>query len=1227
MDAADFSGTARYRVIRRLGVGGMGVVYEAEDREKGRRVALKTLRRADADLLYRLKQEFRALADLEHPNLVALYDLVADAEGCYFTMELVEGVDLLHYAAAGKIPTSAAGVITPFPGGDADDMPPPDDDDSAADTAAPGPMPSDERRLRRALAQLVGAVDALHQAGKLHRDIKPANAIVTASGRLVLLDLGLVLDTLAQDGVSSSGSGRVVGTAAYMAPEQAMADVQLGPAADWYSVGVVLYQALTGRLPFRGPHTQVLMDKQRTEPPPPRSVAANVPPELDALCVDLLRLDPASRPDADEILRRLGEAAPTPLPPAAPAAPAALIGRDRELATLLDAVAAGSARAVVVAGPSGIGKTALLRAFLSRVRERHAGAVALEGRCYERETVPYRAMDPLIDHLSHYWERLPPEQAALLTPRDAAALGQLFPVLRRVRMVDQAPQRRDGDPQLQRTRAYASLRDLFSRLAERVPLLLVLDDLQWVDADTLVLLADLMRPPDPPPLLLLLSTRPEGEAGLARLLEQVDVVRDRIDLGVLAGDAAEALARALLGDGERGGRAAAVAREADGNPFLIGQLAHYLEVAGPTAEVKLDQALSWRLANLPAPARALLEVIAIAGEPTRRRSVLRASAMDEVAFDEQLRLLRARHLLLAGARGPDDLLETYHDSIRVAVVGAVAPERRAAVHRDLAGALTGDAPEERMAKHRELAGEPARAAEHAARAGAEALARLEFDRAAGLYRMALRLGDLGAAERRTLQIAEGDALAHAGRASQAADAYLAAAATAEPGMALELNRRAAEQLLRGGHVDRGLATADAVMTAVGVRMPRRGAATLFALLMRRLQLRLRGRRWKPREAAQVPAAALIRLDAYGAVGKSLPIVDPLRGAYALTRALIEALRLGEPVRVARMLAFEVGYVSAFGADALATRLVAIAEKEAQRTGDVEALALAAVAAGVTHYMAGNRWRESIDALVEAGQRSKAMQAAGWETDGVELFTNFALMYRGEVAELTRRVAGQVAEARRRGDRYHEVSVRTRLGLVWLAADDADRAERDVADAIRSWTPADHGYQVQHFYALHGLCEARLYRADIAAAGAELDAQRKALAGSMLLRVPILRIEAAYLAGRIAIARGDERAARREAKIIGKTKLPLGRPMSLLIGAGADALAGKTDRAITSLRDAITALEKLDTLLHAHAARRRLGALVGGSEGEALIAEADAWMAGQGIRSPERLAGMILPAPR
>ncbi len=94
--AAEFAGTDQFRILRRIGAGGMGVVYEAYDRQRGQRVALKTLRHVDADTIYRLKREFRSLADLRHPNLIALHDLVVAGE-CFFTMELIAGVDLLSY--------------------------------------------------------------------------------------------------------------------------------------------------------------------------------------------------------------------------------------------------------------------------------------------------------------------------------------------------------------------------------------------------------------------------------------------------------------------------------------------------------------------------------------------------------------------------------------------------------------------------------------------------------------------------------------------------------------------------------------------------------------------------------------------------------------------------------------------------------------------------------------------------------------------------------------------------------------------------------------------------------------------------------------------------------------------------------------------------------------------------------------------------------------------------
>src|SRR5207302_5179325 len=182
-----------------------------------REVALKLLRRASGRDLYRFKREFRALADIVHPNLVALHELHAAGGDWYFTMELVEGVSFIDWVR----PSRYQGPQR-----------------ARSDIAA---SPFDEQRLRGALVQLTDALIALHEAGKLHRDLKPSNVLVTGSGRLALLDFGLVAS------VAEGNPERLaVGTPVYMSPEQA-ADQPLGEPSDWYSVGAMLYEALTGR--------------------------------------------------------------------------------------------------------------------------------------------------------------------------------------------------------------------------------------------------------------------------------------------------------------------------------------------------------------------------------------------------------------------------------------------------------------------------------------------------------------------------------------------------------------------------------------------------------------------------------------------------------------------------------------------------------------------------------------------------------------------------------------------------------------------------------------------------------------------------------------------------------------------------------------------------------------------------------------------------------------------
>jgi serine/threonine protein kinase len=354
-----FRGTDRYEVLRCLGAGGMGVVYEAIDRSSHTRVALKTLANLDAAAVYRFKKEFRALADLAHPNLVRLHELVAQPEGCFFTMELITGVELLDHVA----PRTSPVTHDSQPIGEVSTVDGWHPATSSVEAAAPA-EPSSRRkadfsRLRAALPQLVLGLDALHAAGKLHRDVKPSNIMVTATGRLVLLDFGIVADAREQ---RATDVNVVVGTPMYMSPEQA-ASMELSPATDWYALGVVLYEALTGRLPFVGAPMRVLMEKQEKEAPPPNQVVEGVPDDLNDLCVELLRTRAEDRPRCAEILRRLGidrDLATSVVHDTWKTAVAPFIGRDALLETLAEAFESsrqGESEVVFVRGESGADRT------------------------------------------------------------------------------------------------------------------------------------------------------------------------------------------------------------------------------------------------------------------------------------------------------------------------------------------------------------------------------------------------------------------------------------------------------------------------------------------------------------------------------------------------------------------------------------------------------------------------------------------------------------------------------------------------------------------------------------------------------------------------------------------------------------------------------------------------------------------------------------------------------
>src|SRR5262249_19967722 len=280
----------------------------------------------------------------------------------------------------------------------------------------------------------------------------------------------------------------------YMAPEQA-GEEPVGPAADWYAVGVMLYQALAGRLPFEGSSMDVLGKKLTTDPSPPSEWVAGVPDDLNRLCLGLLQRTASLRPSGREVLERFArreQAAETGSPDTPPEDSAkrslAFIGRAAELGLLRAAFGAarkGSTSAALVHGRSGMGKSALVARFLGDLRAAEPDLVVLAGRCFEQESVPYKALDGLVDVLARRLQRMPEAQVPALLPRDVATLLRLFPVLGRVPAVASAPRRAEAaDPLTLRQRAFAALRELLARLGDRAPLVLFVDDLQWGDADS-----------------------------------------------------------------------------------------------------------------------------------------------------------------------------------------------------------------------------------------------------------------------------------------------------------------------------------------------------------------------------------------------------------------------------------------------------------------------------------------------------------------------------------------------------------------------------------------------------------------------------------------------------------------------------------------------------------------------------------------------------------------------
>jgi tetratricopeptide (TPR) repeat protein len=754
LDPADLpkliSGTTlarRYKLEAELGRGGMGIVFRASDLQLQRDVAVKVLPSAagSAQARERLLREARAAAALNHPGIVGVHD-VGEHHGIpFFVMELVDGTDL-HEAA---------------------------------------PKGLDE--IVRIASRICDALEHAHAHGVVHRDLKPENVLLSGPagrGSVKLADLGVAFRAEAR---RVTDSGAIVGTVSYMAPEQAMGEAVDGR-ADLYALGVMLYELVTGRLPFVGARPLEVVSQHVHAPViPPRVIVPTLPPALDAAIVKLLAKQPAQRfasaAEARAALERSLVAGETPAAERdahvallEALARGRLVGRREELAEareLWQRSLEGSGHALLISGEPGAGKTRLARELL--IQAALDGALVLSGACYE-----YEAATPYLP-FAEAFRRLVRDEAD--DAKLAAALGDAATRLAKLApeietRLGPFPERPALAPHEERLLFFDAVADFLRAAARSRGVLFYIDDLHWADSSSLWLLAHLLRGLRSERVLFVASYR-EIELDRAHPLSAalVDWNRERLTtrtaLKRFGPSQTKDQLEALLCEKVTAEFADAIHRETEGNPFFVEEVLKALidqgsvrrDARGWTRDAVKDlaipqsvkAAIGHRLDKVSAESSDVLRAAAVLGKTFEFRELMAvAGERGEDALLDAVDNAVSAQLLIAGR---DESFSFTHDKIREVLYEELNPIRRRRLHRRTAEGLERIHDEcrtcaEKLAHHFIEAGEHERGLRWARRAADDAMKVFAYEEAVGAYGRAVECAQVLGLDGEQLELEE-----------------------------------------------------------------------------------------------------------------------------------------------------------------------------------------------------------------------------------------------------------------------------------------------------------------------------------------------------------------------------------------------------------------------------------------------------------------------------------------
>lgn len=1187
-------GTDRFSIHGELGNGAYGRVFEAFDHERQHRVAVKVLTALHGDALASFKREFRAMQDVRHPNLARLHGLYEHDGQWFFSMELVDGVDLREYIRTGTQQQWAY----------------------------------DEVRLRSAALQLANVLAAVHEQGLVHRDVKPSNVRVTANGRLALLDFGLVSD--------GRHARSMVGTPAYMAPEQAMSGQAITGASDWYAFGCVVYEALCGELPYRGTEISVLVDKASHLPQPPSELANAVAPDLEAIALALIQPDPSDRLSEEDVLAKVRAArgSTESLPTAGHADSATghhFVGRSMEMQQLEQArqqAEGGKCAVAVVQGDSGVGKTALVNAFCS---ELPAHAVVIRGRCSENELVPFNALDGAVDAMSEALSLLDDAECQALLPARASCLLDLFGVLSQVPSIAEGSDYpAEADPTVRRNSAFRAFVELMKSFAQRFRPVVILEDVQWADEESLALLGDLLKPPGLPPMLLLVVLRSDEEtpaavrAACSRWQQAADVGLN-VALQELDEVSSRELADQLLPHLQEDSRQA-LASAVQGHPLLLELLALQPPDLAQTARASVDETLMAVVNSASHGARKVLQTLCTAGAPMRHATALCACDVPPEAFSDAVGELRARKLVRNRRLGAFDGLEPYHGRIRRAVVASQSPDQQTALHQGVAEALAHDdaVDHELLAGHWERAGQPDRAGEAACRAARVAESALAFDKAARLYRWARELSGDGA-DAFDLCMSEAAMLARGGQASKAAGVYAKAQQRVPEERRDEVAALVALNLIRGGRIEEGLAASREVVATMGIDLPLSERSALVGTSLQYMRRMLGGNRFRLREAREIRARELWEVDTLYLLGSSLSLPS-LNHAFLLHMHHVRtAFRVGDASRVARALAMDASGMYYMGQAGKIPAQLERARELTQGERQPEVVAECRFAEALVEQLLGHS-EQVVTLCKEAeGLFARTVTDRGWVASTMKILRMLATLRSARMGEFMDETPALMVESHRSGEPYLWHQAQLYLAPTYYLARDETGLARDAIDDSESLI-ARLNTSTNAWYWLAARLRADVYGAHDSAFERFLERWRW-LQDTGVLRAPNIALEALPVHAMVTLATCDDRALpkvlRRVERLERKLTRRDGAHQAALLAASRALRQGDCALASEGFQRAARDCGKAQDHLSALAAQYMAGALQPGTPRDERT-DIERGLARHGVVDPQRFVGCLLP---